>query len=167
MPRPNAKRGKQLAPLRIAHVGDVGNERDLTIRVVAMAWAVKHCGHLLDSKKPTHDFVDLNRDRDFLLEDHKYDIVIVHYIWAGLPLHHTTLTARVTATSAVQSPEKWRERLAGTEASLIFAFGGGTEVALRYIGDIPGYAKKECFEPPPVQFGVWQKGVSHVGSRSD
>jgi hypothetical protein len=161
-------RKKEKNPLLIAHVGDVGSSRDMTMRIVSVAWISRHRNDVLLSAKPLHDFIDLSGGRDFLAEDLKYDVVILHYLWALDTIDVTPAFRQATATSPHHSQERWRERLAATDAEVIIAFGGGNEVARAFIGDIEGYKGESVFHSdpysrlqatytPPIQFGVWQK----------
>jgi hypothetical protein len=159
--------------LHIAHVGDVNTDRDMMFRIVSTVWLSRHRKELLAGARPTHDFIDLIRGRDFLTENNQYDVVILHFIWAGLTKgvcrdflerEFGKRGARSFAMSPFHSPEKWRERLAATGAQVIIAFGGGGEVATAYVGTIPGYTKSEYFDPSPMpaagpicQYVVWQR----------
>ena len=143
--------------LRIAHVGDIGSSRDTSMRIIATDWLSRKGKGLLKGRKVKHDFIDLSGGRDFLRESQRYDVVILHFLWAGETLTHSDALKRMTITSPDHSPQKWRERLAATGATVILAFGGSSEVARVFIGNIDGYDVTEVLEPAPFQFGVWRK----------
>lgn len=115
------------------------------------------CGILLDCYKilqslklTSYDFIDLNRDRDFLKENKRYDIVVLIYIFilSQEEMINEQLYSRndhFTKTSELHSQENWRKRLLNTEAEeiLIFGYDPYSEVSGKYIGELEKYKYSE------------------------
>ena len=124
--------------LKIGYVGYVNSEHDITMKLRTLEY-------LLSKKIITNDTtidedqIDLNKGRDFLLENKCYDIVVVCYIYRYkvnnlIEEYHKEFT---------QSPRhtwvRWCKRLKATKANYIFLFGHATEITASFIGDLEGY----------------------------
>jgi len=121
--------------LAIAQVGFTGSDADRE-RLVAMSlWlerndpafamtlqAARGCGTV------TEDCYDLSTDppRDFLAEDHRADIVVMHNLWGFANIGRRS---GATAVSPCHSHSTWNRRLELTRARYIFVFGGDFSVA--------------------------------------
>lgn len=101
----------------------------------------------------TVDAVNFKDNRDFLLEDHKADLIFVSYIIRNKSRH--TQTFRVAAEGAVPPEAKdlictlshhhyeweWTERARRAEAKLIVTYGGMIEIGAEYFCD-PSLSEK-------------------------
>jgi hypothetical protein len=110
-----------------------------------MDWFIKHgdCKCLYYENRED-DFIDLNDGRDFLAEDHEYDIVILHMVYCPLdPISNSYRfgpgSSSPFQTSFRHTKEAWRCRLVSTGARHIFTFGDFDEVSGEYLGAIDGY----------------------------
>jgi len=135
----------------IAHVGSTESNEDDRFHTDMMTdWFIKNNPEILDQRFE-NDYIDLNEGRDFLKENKKYDIVILHYIYA--PSHFSGRTQGYFGTSSEHTPQNWARRLVGTDAKYIFTVGGITEVSGMYLGNLPGYIR----EDPRDMFTVYRK----------
>lgn len=110
-----------------------------------MDWLFKRGDHeCLYYENRDDDFIDLNDNRDFLAENHKYDIVVLHLVYS--PADPVSNSCRFGPnscspfrTSRRHTKEAWRHRLASTNAKYVFTFGDFDEVSGEYLGPIDGY----------------------------
>ena len=127
-----------------ALIGHTDSVADNARLAAALLWMVKHASPLADLD-PSDAIVDLGSGRDFLAESATYDVVILQHLFRfppGHPLSATDVassTREAIATSDSSSVENWQARLVSTGASLIFVFGGPTEVSAQYLNPIAGY----------------------------
>lgn len=117
--------------------GDIG--RWLT----AVDWLLKN---KVPISRLNHDVVNLDYGRDFLREDKRYHMVVMHDIYDGKVAleqqigYFTRAARKVLQTSPLQSPEAWVQRLAATQAEYIFVFEMQISCLNGWkLGDIPGY----------------------------
>lgn len=117
--------------LAVAHVGHTGTDADRDRWLAACVWLEQS-----DTSFYTHlrtcegtgalqeDYVDLNGNprRDFLSEQTRYDIILIHNLWY---LNELALPGRshATACSPLHDAATWKRRLGGTDARYIFMFG--------------------------------------------
>ena len=109
------------------------------------------------------DVIDLNEGRDFLLEDRRYDAVILQFV----NRQGYTDKPGFEVTSPKSSWSNWRKRLTATGAGVVFAYGRNSEVSgiflerldggytrlhLGGIGDLTIFVKEE-----PMKTS-WQEG---------
>lgn len=121
--------------MRCAHVGSTESDDDHE-RTVDVEWTMQEALNQVELDLfEDADFISLDDGRDFLKEDVKYDVVILHHIYQHPGQGHKG----VHGTSPFHAPDVWRARLAGTNAGWIFAYGGSTEVSGGYLNEIPGY----------------------------
>ena len=121
----------------VAHVGHSGENGCPALTLVD--WIDTHIPEMKDIQLK-HDYIDLNKGRDFLKEGNTYDFVLLEYVYLGITRNQKE---GYFAQSNLQTPENWRKRLQNTNAKVIFAFGSWTEVSGSYIGNIPGYEKRD------------------------
>lgn len=146
---------------RIAWVGHLGkhpgSHKSISTTDDSMEWLVNDW--LENNKGFTfsdlweHDYVDLNRNRDFLLEDKQYDIVVICFVFH--PVRSFGDRAGTCAVSPKHSISRWQKRLIKTKARLILAFGGMTEVSGLHLGEFGKYKRlldREGFS----QMSVWE-----------
>lgn len=140
---------------RVAHVGasidpnnperEIWGENDQWHIDTVMRWLIDRDEHeCLYYDRRVDDFVDLNDGRDFLEENKRYDIVILHMVYSpDDPIHNSyrfhPQSQSPFRTSRLHTREAWRRRLASTGAKYIFTFGDYDEVSGFYLGAIPGY----------------------------
>jgi hypothetical protein len=127
----------------IAFVGWTDPEDDFSILI--------DCYEILKPLKITrHDFIDLNKGRDFLKEDKTYDIIVLIYIFLYSSeemkddgLYHPN--DPLTKTSPLHTKENWRKRLLASQAKDILIFGlyEDSEITGKYIGNLSGYVATE------------------------
>lgn len=137
----------------IGHVGAFkphswGDKSRLT---TAIHWLVKK--GRANHEKVKHDEINLYYGRDFLVEDLKYDIVILHDVYrikeapklVGLLRRKQRMQIQ---TSEYHTPALWRGRLRRTGAYYIFVFQTAPLcLGVDDIGDIRGYkVTKELLE---------------------
>ncbi len=138
--------------ITIAHVGASedfnDSDRDHMDIIFRWIWDKDEFADIFNSMLDNRmdDFIDLNDGRDFLIEDYKYDIVVLHDIYAapyGGGKRHGLFNV-----SKYHSKDNWVNRLISTGANLIFAFGSGfnNEVDGTYLGSISGYSGPEVFK---------------------
>lgn len=147
-----------LKETKIAHVGDIGADGDISMRVVLTKWLIENRRDLIKARKVKHSFHDLTQGKDFLLDKGRYDIVALHYLF-GPPPNYSLLPGNEFLVSPHQNKENWRKRLLETGAEVIVTFGSFTEVSYFYLGDLPGYDVKTYKLP-----GVWSVYTKSVGS---
>jgi len=83
---------------------------------------------------------------DFLVDERHFEVVILHYLFAGWEDHEFAPRPAIGETSYFacsphHSPRRWRRRLRATGARMIVAFGGLCEVAGSYLAPLRGYRK--------------------------
>jgi len=123
---------------KIAHVGACfDNIRPWSD--IAFKWLSKNDPKCL-SKSLSHDYIDLNEGRDFLIEDQTYHIVILHYLY-NPPIKEETVKTGFFAISPFHTKDKWKERIISTNAKHVFAIGSIGEVSGSYLGTLSGYSK--------------------------
>ncbi len=105
--------------------------------------------HGFDITPLVRDEVDLNCGRDFLMEEKKYEVVVLHFLFrGGLGIFNNggSKGQRNTVPQLRYSTEanwvSWVHRLRRSEARLIFAFGGLHEVSGDYLNNIADYSRK-------------------------
>lgn len=123
----------------VAHVGAHKKRTpgDTLRQIEALNWMMDN-GFPVELNSKSHDVVNLEYGRDFLIETNHYDCVILHFVFRGgfrVPLQNKGQLS----TSPESSWSAWRHRLAATQAQLIFAFGGETEIGGTFLVDVPGY----------------------------
>ena len=126
--------------LTVAHVGDSGGDNDGRYTQIAFEWLHDHLPGLVNNVKLDNDYIDLNNRRDFLAENKKYDIVIIKYVFDAptkLGDHHKGFFG----VSEHHSSKNWRYRILRSNAKVVFAFGGDTEISGFVLGDINGYKR--------------------------
>jgi len=131
--------------MKIAHVGgNPDGSVDQWHMTTVWKWAMDNDPEMaqrVQTDNHEEDLIDLNDGRDFLEEFKKYDIVILHLIYAP---HDNSRDIGLFNQSVLHSPDQWRRRLVDTLAEYIFAIGdnhGDTEVNARYLKEIDGYEK--------------------------
>ncbi len=156
-------------PLRVAHVGWTGNNFDQDMKTKAFSWLKQEQWDQADRlgiPGQLDDVINLHQGRDFLKENHKYDLIILYHIycspsssWYAKQVRQMDLkTQGMFATSDTHCEDGWRRRLAGSEAAIIIAYGqeyddkDPTEIRGKYLGNIPGYMLEE-----QKGFTVWMK----------
>ena len=85
----------------------------------------------------SNDFIDLYDNRDFLAENLKYNIVILHMVYN--PPDRRNVKNSIFQISDLHNPKNWIKRLESTDADYIFTFGDYDEVSAYYLGNINGY----------------------------
>ena len=140
--------------ITIAHVGSNeshfnDDDRDHIDFIFKWIWDKDEFTDILNSMLDNRidDFIDLNDGRDFLAENYKYDIVILHNIYAA-PYNGGYGRYGLFNVSKFHDKDNWINRLVSTGAALIFAFGDNSknEVDGSYLGSIPGYIGPEIFK---------------------
>lgn len=131
---------------KVAHVGsDSLDHCDRWHMDSVMDWLIKRNEHeCLYYVNRSDDFIDLNEGRDFLAENHKYDIVILHMIYSPPDPISNSYRFGPGASSPFQTSmrhtkKEWRQRLISTGAKYFFTFGEYDEVSGEYLGSIDGY----------------------------
>lgn len=125
--------------IRIAHVGAIENDFNDEWHIdVVFSWLYKRNEQeLLYLENSVNDYIELNEGRDFLHENYKYDIVILHHIYN--PIIRGSVRPGFFNLSASHNRDNWVKRLMETEAKYIFTFGDLTEVSGQFLGKINGY----------------------------
>lgn len=90
-----------------------------------VTWLLHHESEIMSKTKFKHDVVNLKYGRDFLREEMKYDIVLLHSIFDPGPRPSAVGAVNIskwkeTLISTVHNDERWRWRLVNTEAEYIF-----------------------------------------------
>src|SRR5258708_7928951 len=88
-------------------------------------------------------FFDLSKGKDFLKDIDKYRAVVLHFVFRGgfCINQDIQVPSSPLRISPMSSWGEWRKRLTTTEADVIVAFGGVSEVNGSFLVDIPGYGK--------------------------
>lgn len=130
--------------LNVAHVGATEHDSedrtfydaDRTHFNVAIKWLEENDPATYQAMfNRRDDFVELQDGRDFLSENQKYDIVILHHLFAK----QGSAQPGAFMQSVSHGVDTWKRRLSQTGARYIFTFGGSTEISGDYLGDVPGY----------------------------
>lgn len=134
---------------RVAHVGaSLGDNQENQIWSESDEWHIRAVWEWLDRFgfgdmmfNRDDDFIDLHDGRDFLRENGKYDIVILHMVYnpSRHDLQHYEGSESIFRISHLHDRDNWVYRLVDTEAKYIFTFGSGSEVDGDFLGEIPGY----------------------------
>jgi hypothetical protein len=123
---------------RFAYVGYWGNPGDEEMLLNVLDSLPKNY-----SKNPQIDIIDLRtNDRDFLLEDKEYDVIILFYLFRGkayVPEDKGTYFE----VSKINSWGNWFNKFKNCGAEYIFLFGGCAEISGSFIGNLPNYEKQE------------------------
>ena len=155
--------GKRQPPVKVALVGHRGTPAD----EVSKNRCVSLYRALIDLPPGVEfefDAIDLNEGRDFLLEDKRYDAIILQFV----NRQGYTDKPGFEVTSPKSSWSNWRKRLSATGARVVFAYGRDSEVSgvflerldggytrlhLGGIGDLTIFVKEE-----PMK-SSWQDGA--------
>lgn len=121
----------------VANVGASGTSGDENRCYMAASWLSKNDPVYSENITFSYDNINLIYGRDFLKENKRYDIVILHHIFN--PIDRKDNGAGVFSISPLQSVENWTRRLLNTGADYIFSYGSYGEVSAGWLGDIPGY----------------------------
>jgi hypothetical protein len=116
--------------ITIAHVGYSGTDDDRDRRLAVDVWIRRNDTDMLRrlqataGERPKEDLIDLNcsPSRDFLAENQRYDIVVIHNLW-GFPGASSLNDSGATACSPLHNASAWRNRLNDAAACYIFMFG--------------------------------------------
>jgi hypothetical protein len=148
MAEPGAARGR----IAVAQVGHTGTDGDRDRWLAAGIWLERADPALYrlmwqgdGEGSVVQDAIDLNGSprRDFLGEDQRYDVVVIHNLWSP-PAGLEPETSGGAAISPRHSPAGWRHRLQLSCARYILIFGRDF-TAYDLDADIPGYS---CFDVP-------------------
>lgn len=149
--------------IRIAWVGHRGKRRysdlcwlpaDSKMEALVQDWLFKNKNLVVD-ESATHDYIDLNCQRDFLKEKHKYDIVVLCFLFNPVRSKYGDVRG-ACAISEKHNVVNWRKRLIKAGAKYIFAFGSALEVSGKWLGEFGKY-KKVLKEEPLSYLCVWEK----------
>jgi hypothetical protein len=136
LPSPNAKAKRTVTAGRqcsVAHVGHTGTLNDFKRIAEVIEWCGKHGQEIGKG-----DFFNLSKGRDFLREDKKYEVVVLHFIFRGGFGVNNSKHPEL-GLSPLASWSNWRKRLVDSGAKWIFAYGGMAEVGGTYIVNLDGY----------------------------
>lgn len=134
-------------------MGDIGSNTDISMTTEAFKFLAINDPELIRNNI-VHDYIDINYGRDFLKENGSYDVVILQYVYGPAKLSYGDMAGDL-AISEHHSQGRWRERLLESGAKYIIAFGGGTEVAHRFIGELSGYTTTNF--PSPGEWVVYER----------
>jgi hypothetical protein len=134
--------------LSVAHVGHVDAPDDHQRWLTVCQWLGDHDPPFLRSLRAQEErgeldshYIDLNRDppRDFLVEQHAHDLVVIHNLWGEFCEGYDLRTGGA-AQSALHTADNWRRRLRETGAKYVFLAGGNFNYA-DFDGNVPGFEK--------------------------
>jgi hypothetical protein len=141
------------AGINIAHVGYSGTDDDRDRQLAVGIWLRRNDAGMYrrlqgaGDEQARVDLLDLNCTpaRDFLAENQRYDIIVLHNIW-GFPGASSQGDSGATACSPQHSASAWRKRLKKAGSSYVFMFGRHfTPASLEKLP--AGY---ECFRVPTI-----------------
>ena len=141
-----SRHGPMLASPTVAHVGYTSTDEDRDRLIETSIWLRRNDTELYRAwfepcaePRAVEDFIDLNSKppRDFLLEDLRYDAVLIHNLW-GFPSESELGGHGPASASLHHGEEQWRRRLESSGARYIFLFGSDFSVG-NLGGNLHGY----------------------------
>jgi len=144
------KKEKKKPKVKVAHVGASKNidnpenkeyyENDEWQNDEVFKWLMENAPEVdVTRKNREDDFIDLGDGRDFLEENNKYDIVILHMVYDPPKGTRNSPKGSIYHISKHHNRDRWRASLTSTGAKYIFAFGDYSEISGRYLGKLLGY----------------------------